>query len=133
MQKVERFIEANFIGMELSGSPKVVKLTFTEPNGKRFSLIGSNLHRLLVSELRETNVVDRVNLWDATADPDDYRDALCDLVSGQDDPKNPDWSRLIETEIKLIRDGTKIFASIEAIYGAQILMLAENVVVAELL
>ena len=131
MKDIERFVEAHFLGIELSESPEAVKLMFREPNGRRFSLAGFHLHRLLVSELRETNIADRLNLWDSTADADNYRSALCWLVSGQDDPQNADWKQLVEAETNSIRDGTKVFASIEAVYGAQILMLAESIVISE--
>jgi hypothetical protein len=131
MKDIERFVEAHFLGIELSESTKAVKLVFREPNGRRFFLAGFHLHRLLVSEFRETNIVDHLNLWDSTADADTYRDALCGLVSGQDDPQNADWKQLFDAETKSIRDGTKVFASIEAVYGAQILMLAESIVVSE--
>lgn len=131
MKDIERFVEAHFLGIELSESPKLVKLMFREPSGKRFSLAGFQLHRLLVSELREVNIVDRLSLWDTTSDADNYRDALCGLVSGQADPQNPDWNRLVEAETELIRNGTNVFASIEAVYGAQILMLAKSIVVSE--
>jgi len=129
MKDIERFVEAHLLGIELSESPKAVKLVFRDPNGRRFSLKGLQLHRFLASDLREANIVDRLNLWDSTANVDNYRDALCWLVSGQDDPQNADWKQLVETEIKSIQDGNKVFASIEAVYGAQILMLAGGFVV----
>lgn len=131
MKNIEQFVEAHLLGIELSESPKAVKLVFREPNGRRFSLKGLHLHRFLVLELRETNIVDRLNLWDCTDNIENYRDALSWLVSGQDDPQNADWKQLIETEIKSIRDGNKVFVNIEAVYGAQILMLAENFIVSD--
>lgn len=129
MKNIEQFIAAHLLGIELSESPKSVNLVFRESNGRRFSLKGRHLHRFLVSELRETNIVDHLILWDSTANVENYRDALCWLVSGQDDPQNADWTQLVENEIKSIQDGNKLFASIEAVYGAQILMLAEDFIV----
>lgn len=131
MKNIGRFVEARLLGIELLESPKAVNLVFREPNGRRFSLKGLRLHRFIVSEFRETNIVDRLILWDSAASVDNYRDTLCWLISGQDDPQNADWKQLVENEIKSIQDGNKVFASIEATYGAQILMLAESFIVSE--
>lgn len=131
VDKIERFVEANLIGIELSESPKAVVLTFRDSSGKHFFLKGINLHRFFVSEFRESNIVDRLNFWDSSDKIDDFREALCWLVSGQSNPENPDWRRAIETEVGWIRDGKYVFANIEAIYGAQVLMLAERFILFE--
>jgi len=131
VDKIERFVEANLIGIELSESPKTAALAFRDSSGKSFFLKGIHLHRFFVSEFRESNIVDRLNFWDSSANIDSFREALCWLVSGQNDPENPDWKRAIETEVESIKNGSRVFANIEAIYGAQVLMLAEKFILFE--
>lgn len=129
MRDIERLVEAHLLGIELSEAPRIVKLAFREPNGRRLSLSGFDLHRLRVSELRETNIVDRLNLWDSSADPALYRDALRELVSGEDCSQDEKWDPVIEVETQAVRDGIRVFANIEAVYGAQVLMLAKSIVI----
>lgn len=131
MKDTERFVEAHLLGVELSETPRLVKLMLRESNGTRFSLTAFNVHRLLVSELRETNIVDHLSVWDSSVDPDAYRAALCELVSGNEDQQDVSWKQLIDAEMKAVRDGARVFASIEAVYGAQILMLAERIVISQ--
>ncbi|MGE0498586.1 MAG: hypothetical protein AB7O72_12215 [Ramlibacter sp.] len=131
MKDMERFVEAHFLGIELAEAPRVAKLLFREPNGTSFSLAAFDLHRLLVSEFRETNIVDRLILWDSSGDPNSYRDALDELVSGKVDPQGHNWKHVVEAETREIRDGVRVLVSIEAVFGAQVLMLARNIVVSE--
>jgi len=131
MRDVERFVEARFLVVDLEEAPKIVKLVFREPNGTRFFLSAFDMHRLLVSELRETNIVDHLDHWDSSADTDSYINALYEFVSGKDGRQDENWRHVVETEAKAIRDGLRVFVSIEAVYGAQVLMLARNFVVSE--
>jgi len=131
MKDIERFVEAHFLGVDISEALRTVKLTFREPSGRYFFLSAFGLHRLLISEYRETNIVDRLNFWDSSAAPENYRNALCSLVSGDHDWQRNNWIQVIEMETKAVRYGTRIFIEIEAVYGAQVLMLAKSIGISE--
>jgi hypothetical protein len=121
-------VEARITGISLSGEAKSVAITLWRESTGFTTLTGLGVERLLVNEFREQNVVDRVVLWDAAADPDEYRQSLGTLISGGGENEMvAAFLPLIENEIACILSGQKVFVEIEPVYGASITFLSKKV------
>ena len=131
MKNVERSVEAHLISIEISEEQKAIKLALRDVNGKSFWLSAQGLHRLVVSELRETNVIECVNIWDSSDDPASYKNSLRGLVCGESDTRDARWKEVLELEMEAVRNGSRVFTEIDAVYGAQALILADRVFVSE--
>lgn len=128
MKNLDRFTEAKLTGIQVMGDPRTLTLTLIDTAGILFSWEAHGVHRLIVSEFRESNIVDNLTIWDSNSDPSIYRDALMVLVNGKlSQSKNLDQERIIAKEIDSIVSGRHIFAELEAVYGAQILVIAKEI------
>jgi hypothetical protein len=120
--------KARILTMSVGEDGKSVAMTFWREPTDFATLIGVGVERLLVNEFRELNIVDQVLLWDAAADPDEFRQSLGKLISGSGgDDVGAAFLPLIEAEIAFILSGKKIFVEIKPVSGASIMFLSEKV------
>jgi hypothetical protein len=54
--------------------------------------------------------------------------SLRELTCGNADPSDARWSLILETEAQAIRDGRRVLIQVDAVYAAELLVLAEEVV-----
>jgi hypothetical protein len=124
-----RLVEAHLTGLDVDDDRRSVTLKLKTVTGERLEVSFRDTIQLLVSDFRESNIIDRLNVWDASSDPFAYRALLAELVCGTADPEDPRWTAVLDTKTRAIRSGEYILAEIEAVYGAQLLVLAKEVVV----
>ena len=121
-------VEAHITGIAVLEESKTINISFSGQAKQRFMLIAEGVDRFVASEFRERNIAERVELWDSMSEPDDYRESLSALISGEDEyPASATWRPLIESEVASIQRGEKVFVSIEAVYGASVGLLAKKV------
>ncbi len=124
------FVEAHLNGITIEEASKTINLSFRSQEKQRFTLVAEEVDRFVAREFCEQNIVDLAQLWNTTSCPDQYREALAALLSGDNEHWQTDaWAPLIEAEIALIQAGEKVFFSIEAVYGASVVILAKKVFV----
>src|SRR5687767_9083227 len=121
-------VEAHLTGITVVNESKTINISLRAQTKQCFVLVAEGVDRFVANEFREQNIVDRVVLWDSTSEPDEYRASLAALISGASEGEiDATWHPLIEKEIASIRQGEKVFASIESVYGAWVDLLAKSV------
>jgi hypothetical protein len=119
-------VEAKITGIEILSSSRVMLSLFSYRSGEgRISAEG--VTSFLVSEFREQNIIDRILVWNSESEPAEYRDVLRALISGKDSSSlevvAPVAMQSASTDI---RSGKKQLMFLEAVYGAEIMLLAEK-------
>ncbi len=123
-------VEAHIVGIAVIEELKTINVAFKSQAKKRFMLVAEGVDRFVANEFREQNIVDRVEIWDSTSDSDNYRESLAALVSGSNEHSDAStWQALVDREIALVQRGEKVFVSIEAVYGASVVLLAKKVAI----
>lgn len=128
MTQLSDCIEAQITGIAVTDPPGGVEVVFRSAASANFSLVAEGVDRLAVSEFREQNIVDEVLVWDSRSPPGTYRELLTALVSGKDSALvHSTWWPIIETEMRLIRQGVKVLVDIRPVFGARIALLARRI------
>lgn len=121
-------VEAHITGIALLEDSGALNILLRGADRQCFTLMAKGVDRLVATEFRERNIVDRVTLWNSSSEVDEYRDSLSILVSGSSDvPQGAAWQTLIDKEVASIKQEEKILLEVEAVYGVSILLLAKEV------
>jgi hypothetical protein len=92
-----------------------------------FLLIAGGVARFLASELREQNIVDRINAWSDGNWDESARPLLVELLTGsQTQIVLKDMEPIVEAEVEAIKQGVKLLVEIEAVYGMSALILCRS-------
>ena len=105
----------------------MLTVTFRDGSGSLFFLKANGVRRLLVSELRETNIVDEVSVWSSDSLTENYVDALAQLLFGEQEANHESFQKILKDEINRIHQGVQVFVEFDAVYGARLYLLAESV------
>lgn len=121
-------VEAHVTGIAVLEDSGAINISLRGSDRQCFALVAKGVDRLIATEFRERNIVDRVTLWDSSNEVDEYRDSLSILMSGSSDAtQDGAWQALIDKEAASIKQKEKILLEIEAVYGVSILLLAKEV------
>jgi len=118
------FIESRLLGIQVDESGREAVLTFVDKAGSHFSLELHGLERLLVSELRQQNVVEEVIHWTKGVATSELRQAAFALMAGvSEEVCDPTMARVVHDTLDRVARGESELLEITAIFGAQILAL----------
>lgn len=127
------FVEGYLTGIAVSDGKKIVDISLRDASGQSFILRLVDVDRFVTYEMREKNIIDRINLWGQHSEEKDFREVLSSLVSGKmDGTFEKEFLPLIDHEVESIRRGEKLLLEIEPVFGAYVIALAHNVSVSPL-
>ena len=97
---------------------------------KRKQIVASGVDDFVINEMKFSNIIDRINLFncdDIESNKREMARRLFFLLRGVEPSQlDFDWGVLHE-KIESIRNGSLIFMEIEPVYGATILILAKHI------
>lgn len=124
------FVEARITAISVKEETKSLEIFFKAQDSSVFVLVAHEIDRLLISEFREQNIVDRVHVWDSTSLLRDYRSSLVELLFGSSEiVMSPELGQLVQLAIDEIQSGAKVLFEIEPLYGAAVNLLAKKITV----
>jgi hypothetical protein len=127
MNDLDRCVEARLASINFSENEKLIEFRLRDVKEAEFSLIAKGVTRFLGGELREQNIVDRINMWNGENWSEDARPLLVELLIGyQADPVHREMDPIMEAEIDAVKRGVRLLIEIEAVYGFSALILCES-------
>jgi hypothetical protein len=127
MSDFSRFVEAQLIGISISESTELIEFKLRDVEGAEFSLLATGVSRFLANEMRERNIVDRINIWSSENWSDAARAELTQLLIGSQTPVDREkMSPIVSAEIEAIARGSRLLVEIEPVYGVSVLVLCER-------
>jgi hypothetical protein len=124
------FVEAHIVGIDVSWDAKIATIKVDGGQCRYTSINLKGIERLLVSEFRESNVIDNVKLW--AGDDSGLREALAVLISNSDEPaEQAAFESVIERSRNQVASGTHVLLEIEPVYGAGVIAFAQKITCAE--
>jgi hypothetical protein len=124
---VEAVIDA--VHVDLKNKKVRVELTCAWNDKDRLAIVASGVDDFLVNEMRLSNIVDRVSRFDADsieAEDKTVARRLFLLMQGREPDASDLESPLLKEKLRCIQNGSLGLLEIEPVYGATILVLAEN-------
>lgn len=124
---VEATIDA--VCVDSAGKKICIELTCAWEGKDRLRIVAAGIDDFVMNEMRLSNIVDRVNRYEANgsnAEGVEVARRLFFLMRGREPgPSDLEWPALQE-KLTQIREGTLTLLEIEPVYGATILILAED-------
>ena len=132
MEELSNFVEGYVTGIfvtNLSSVGRAVSIFLLDRDRDNFVLKAEGVEKFIANEMREQNIIDRINVWNAKSDENSFRQILTTLISGKSEYEKLDdaFLPLIDQHIGAVRDGKKILIEIEPVYGVSVIILARNV------
>ncbi len=126
LKNFEDCIESKVEGINLLLSGDL-SISISNPLIGKSTLFAKGVAKLLISEFREQNIIDKINVWGAESEPSDYVEFLELLLGGRDEANQVVISKnMLESAKADIKSGKRLFVFIDAIYGAEFFMLVEK-------
>lgn len=128
----ESLVEATIDAIRVDRANKEVWIDVTCAWGgkDRKQIVATGVDDFVVHDMRLSNIVDRVNRFDASASKDEGAEVarlLFFLMRGTEpSPADLEWPAFQDKLIR-IRDGALSLLEVEPVYGATILVLAEDI------
>lgn len=126
MISLDDFVEAHITNLQFLEDKRLIELTFILVKGRKAVLKIVGADRFVANELRETNIVDQIQVWDQKSELDSFKEDLTELVTGDQDHLKNALEHVIQKELLSIKSGEKVFIVIEPVCGARILALANS-------
>jgi len=128
MTDFSRCVEAQLFAISISSDSKSVTISLRDVKRSVFFLVIHGVSRFLANELRETNIVDRIDIWRQDNWSDQGQQLLEELIAGSHEQDAVlAMKSAIADEMSLIRQGSNVLVEIEAVYGATAIVLCERV------
>jgi hypothetical protein len=128
MMDWSNFIEGYVTGINVAEQEKCINVSLRDKSGRNFTLTLSGVDRFFAHEMRDRNIIDRVNIWDKGSKEDEFRETLTVLITGKmDGDFDKNFLPLIDSEIAAIHQGEKILLEIEPVFGVYIIALCKGI------
>jgi hypothetical protein len=131
MDEWDALIEATIdaIRVELATKEIRIDVTCMWQGEKRKQIVATGVDDFVVNEMRLSNIIDRVTRFAACGAAEEESETakrLFFMMRGREPDSNDlKWPVLIE-KLACIRDGTLALMEIESVYGATVIVLAQN-------
>jgi len=120
-------LEATLVGVEVSRELRVAKFALVDVSGVRWHLIAESVNEMLLEEFPLYNIIDKVIAYDLSNPLDqDSVDALYYLMHGVMPGTAGLESDRFRSIINSVKTGEFKLFIVEAVYGAQVFMLAKS-------
>ena len=128
MLDFSKFVEGHLVGVKVYQAEKRVVLSLKEATGKSWILTATDVSEFMILQMCMQNIIDRISIWDASSEEEDYRNKIFSLIHGKFEGEKDDFSSpLINQTIEAIRRGEAMLVELEPVYGALVLILAKEV------
>lgn len=131
MNSWESLVEATINSVCIDSANKEARIEVTRAweNKGRMQIVATGVDDIVLNELRLTNIIDRVRRFSANDINDDSKEVesrLFFLMRGKEpSPADLEWPTFKE-KLARIRDGSLGLLEVEPVYGATVLILAED-------
>lgn len=132
MNKWDELVESTIESIHTDSKNKrvYIQLTCVWEGGGRRRLSAVGVDDFFANEMRLSNVVEQVKIFDSTCNEvsdAELADRLFFLMRGKElTPPDLEWSQLLN-KMSRIRSGELVLLEVEPIYGVSVLILAEEV------
>ena len=117
-------VENRILGFQLDEAGQEVILSLIDTNGLKFALYLHGVEQLLISEVRQQNVIEELTHWVGETETPELREAAFMLLTGTQEKECPvDLAIVACKAIDRVVRGEIEMIEIKAIYGAQLLAL----------
>ncbi len=117
-----KFIESRLLGVQINDAGDEVLLSIVDTDGIHFTLTLHGVERLLVSELRQQNIIEEMTHWQKGASGALFREAVFLLMTGGfEEECDPQLALVAATHLDRVVRGELELMEISAIFGAQVL------------
>ena len=125
---MDNLTESRLLGISTSSGERSASLSLRTIDGVLITLKVSELERMLVSEMREQNIVDEVVEWTGKRIDPSVLASLFFLLANTDEQNcNPVLADKVRETYAKVSRGELILLEISAVYGAQVLALCQTV------
>lgn len=131
MDEWDVLIEATIDAIHVDPAKKEIRIDVTcmWQGGNRAQIVALGVDDFVVNEMRLSNIIDRVTRFGKSGTAEEESETarrLFFMMRGREpDPHDLEWPVLIE-KLARIRDGTLALMEIEPVYGATVIVLAQN-------
>lgn len=127
MPEYTKFVESRLTSINFHEKRKRIEFVFALSHGIECMLTADEVARMLVSEMREQNIVESVEVFDSTSNEEDIRWAVELLTATGAQVKSDEFISLNRSIIEQISNGEQVLLAITPVYGATVLALAKHV------
>ena len=116
------FVESRFVGIEIGNAGREAVLSFIEVGGNRFTLKLHGIDKLLVTEMRQQNIVEELTHRTKDESSPALRESAFLLFAGSEEgTRSRELAAVVEKVLDHVsRDELDLF-EMTAVYGAQVL------------
>lgn len=116
------FVESRLIGIQIDETGREAALSLIGTDGVKFVLELHGIERLLITEMRQQNVVEDMLQWGAGDNSDELREAAFELMTGGAPQHcSQALATVVEEVVARVGRGELSMVEIRAIFGAQVL------------
>lgn len=128
MDELDKFVEGRFMGIVCEESTDSVQLMLEDSSRCRYVLTAHQVDELLMLEMRNNNIIDRISVWNSESDSLEYQKKLGVLLYGDSDTvgKYPAYAARINEMSEKIKARQRVLLEVEPVFGALILMLIQR-------
>ncbi len=117
-----KFVESRLLGVHVDETGREVSLSIIDTSGTKFALELHGIERLLVSELRQQNIIEDMRHWTREKADSDLREAVFFLMTGvAENDCEAQLAMIARDVVERVVCGELEMMEITAIFGAQIL------------
>ena len=117
-----KFIESRLLGVRIDDASHEALFSIVDTDGVHYTLTLHGVERLLVTELRQQNVIEELTHWQKEATGASFREAVFLLITGGFEQEcDPQLALVAATHLDRVVRGELELMEITAIFGAQIL------------
>jgi hypothetical protein len=125
---VDNLTESRLLGVSTSSGERSASFSLRTTDGVLVTLKAIELERMLVSEMREQNIIDEVIEWTGKRIDPSVLASLFFLLANTDEQNcNPVLAETVRETYAKVSRGELILLEISAVYGAQVLALCQTV------
>lgn len=116
------FVESRLVGVEIGDAERETVFSLVEVGGKRFTLKLHGVDKLLVSEMRQQNIIEDLTHWTIGESSPALRESAFVLFAGTEERAcSREMAAVVEKALDRVTRGELELLEITAVYGAQVL------------
>lgn len=116
------FMESKLLGFDLDDPGKAAIFRIRLQNTKRINISINGIERLLITEIRDQNVIENISFWPGNEDIQLLRESAFWLFgNSSEECCLEEIKPFVEKSIDRVKSGDLILMDVTAIYGAQVL------------
>ena len=120
------FVESRLTSVRCFEKEKRVEFMFSLQNGGERIVAAEGVSRMLVQEMREQNIVERIDVYDSNSRNEDLQWAARVLAIPDDTTDPAAFTSVIESIVNQVITNGQVLIVITPVYGATVIALASK-------